>query len=85
VLNERLEGYGHCRSCHFGGPIRRLEEPELDGRNWSRFIPLVCTAAVASGCVRAAERIIEDAAAEYNLTDLTEVPATGRGTAKQKQ
>lgn len=67
VLNERLRGYGHCESCHFAGPIRRLVEPESDGRNWSRYIALVCTTSVASGCVRVAERIIGDAVGEYNL------------------
>jgi hypothetical protein len=67
LLNQRLEGYGHCRSCHFAGPIRPLEEPEMDGRNWSRYIALVCTSAVAGGCVRAAERIIDDATKEFNL------------------
>jgi hypothetical protein len=69
VLNERLDGYGHCGSCQFAGPIRRLPEPEEDGRNWSRFIALVCTAAVGSGCTRVAERIIDDAAQEYNLSE----------------
>lgn len=67
LLNQRLEGYGHCFSCHFVGPIRRLDEPEEDGRNWSRFIPLVCSNGVAGGCARLAERIIEDATHEYNL------------------
>lgn len=69
VLNQRLEGYGHCHSCHFAGPIRRLPDPEPDGRNWSRYIALVCTTGVAPGCARAAERIIDDAAKEYNLRD----------------
>ncbi|CAN5803022.1 hypothetical protein BH23GEM6_BH23GEM6_15850 [soil metagenome] len=69
VLNERLDGYGHCGSCHFAGPIRRLPDPEEDGRNWSRFIALVCTSAVGSGCTRVAERIIQDAAQEYNLLE----------------
>ncbi len=67
ILNKRLEGYGHCGSCEFAGPIRRLTELEPDGRNWSRYIALVCTTAVGSGCRRIAERIIEDAAKEYNL------------------
>jgi len=67
ILNKRLEGYGHCGSCEFAGPIRRLPELEADGRNWSCFIALVCTTAVGAGCRRIAERIIEDAASEYNL------------------
>jgi hypothetical protein len=67
LLNQRLEGYGHCHSCQFVGPIRRLDEPDEDGRNWSRFIALVCTNGVAGGCSRLAERIIEDATHEYNL------------------
>lgn len=67
LLNQRLEGYGHCHSCHFVGPIVRLEEPEDDGRNWSRFIALVCANGIASGCARLAERIIEDATQDYNL------------------
>jgi hypothetical protein len=69
ILNDRLDGYGHCRKCQFAGPIRPLPEPEPDGRNWSRYIPLVCTSAVGSGCVRVAERIIEDAASEYSVMD----------------
>lgn len=69
LLNQRLEGYGNCHNCHFVGPIRRLEEPEEDGRNWSRFIALVCTSGVAGGCARLAERIIDDAAREYNLRE----------------
>jgi hypothetical protein len=69
LLNKRLEAYGHCHSCHFRGPIRPLREPEDDGRNWSRFVPLVCSTGVGSGCARAAERILDDAAREYNLHD----------------
>jgi hypothetical protein len=69
LLNQRLEAYGHCHTCHFAGPIRRLTEPEDDGRNWSRYIPLVCSTAVKPGCSRAAERIIADASLEYNLWD----------------
>jgi hypothetical protein len=67
LLNQRLEGYGHCHACKFVGPIRRLEEPTEDGRNWSHFIPLVCSDDVASGCKRIADRILDDAASEYNL------------------
>lgn len=69
LLNNRLEAYGHCRSCRFAGPIRRLAEPADDGRNWSRYVALVCESGVASGCARAAERILSDAASEYNLSD----------------
>jgi len=67
LLNQRLEGYGHCHTCRFAGPIRLLEEPTDDGRNWSHFVPLVCTDGVASGCKRIAERILDDAALEFNL------------------
>lgn len=67
LLNLRLEGYGNCHGCSLVGPIRRLEEPTDDGRNWSRFIPLVCGSASAGGCIRLAERIIDDATREYNL------------------
>jgi hypothetical protein len=70
LLNQRLEGYGNCHSCHFVGPIRRLEELEEDGRNWSRFIALVCANGVGSGCARLAERIIDDATREYNLREV---------------
>lgn len=69
LLNQRMEGYGHCHGCSLVGPIRRLNEPEEDGRNWSRFIPLVCGSASAGGCIRLAERIIDDATREYNLWD----------------
>lgn len=69
LLNQRLEAYGHCHSCRFAGPIRPLAEPEDDGRNWSRFIPLVCSTSVKPGCARVAERIIADASLEYNLLD----------------
>lgn len=69
VLNERLETYGHCHSCRLAGPIRPLREPEEDGRNWSRYIALVCLNGVSAGCARLAERIIADAAQEYNLED----------------
>jgi hypothetical protein len=69
LLNQRLESYGHCHSCHFVGPIRRLEEPADDGRNWSRFVALVCSSSLTGGCSRIAERIIEDATHEYNLRD----------------
>lgn len=67
LLNQRLEGYGHCHSCRFAGPIRCLEEPTDDGRNWSHFVPLVCSDGIGSGCTRIAERILGDAALEYNL------------------
>lgn len=69
VLNQRLDAYGHCHSCRFAGPVRRLAEPEEDGRNWSRYIPLVCSTSVQPGCARAAERIIADASLEYNLSE----------------
>lgn len=67
LLNERLEGYGHCHACRFVGPIHPLEEPTDDGRNWNFFIPLVCSDEIGSGCRRIAERILDDAAAEYNV------------------
>ena len=69
-LNERLESYGHCHSCRFVGPIRPLQDPEDDGRNWSRFVALVCSSAVGSGCARIAERILDDASAEFNLNEI---------------
>jgi hypothetical protein len=69
LLNQRLEGYGHCHNCSLAGPIKRLMEPADDGRNWSRYIPLVCANASAGGCIRMAERIIDDASREYNLWD----------------
>jgi hypothetical protein len=69
LLNQRLASYGHCHACHFAGPIRRLEEPEDDGRNWSRFVALVCESETAAGCARLAERILDDAVADYNLSD----------------
>jgi hypothetical protein len=67
LLNQRMEHYGHCHNCRFVGPIRKLREPTEDGRNWSRFIALVCANGVAGGCARIAERILEDATVEYNL------------------
>lgn len=67
LLNKRLESYGHCHSCSFVGPIRILDEPAEDGRNWSHFVPFVCSDGVGSGCRRIAERILDDAAIEYNL------------------
>jgi hypothetical protein len=67
LLNQRLEAYGHCHACRFAGPIRPLPEAAEDGRNWSRFVALVCSDGVASGCKRIAERILDDAALEYNL------------------
>lgn len=67
LLNQRLEAYGHCHNCSLAGPIKRLDEPADDGRNWSRYIPLVCANAAAGGCIRMAERIIDDASREYNL------------------
>ena len=69
LLNQRLEGYGHCHGCELVGPIRRLQQEAEDGRNWSRYIPLVCGSASGSGCIRLAERIIDDATREYNLWD----------------
>ncbi len=69
LLNERLESYGHCHSCRFAGPIRRLDVPADDGRNWSRYVALVCSNGVAGGCARLAERIIEETTREYNLWD----------------
>lgn len=68
LLNQRLEAYGHCHNCRFVGPINPLREPEDDGRNWSRYVALVCRSGVGSGCARLAERIIADAASEYNLS-----------------
>lgn len=67
LLNQRMEAYGHCHNCHFAGPIRRLADSAEDGRNWSRYIALVCANGVAGGCSRIAERIIDDATREYNL------------------
>jgi len=67
LLNQRLDGYGHCLSCKFVGPIRPLDEITDDGRNWSHYVPLVCSDGLGSGCKRIAERILDDAAAEYNL------------------
>ena len=67
LLNQRLENYGHCHSCHFVGPVRLLEEVADDGRNWSHSVPFVCSEGVGSGCKRIAQRILQDAAAEYNL------------------
>ncbi|MEX2570828.1 MAG: hypothetical protein WD737_05945 [Gemmatimonadota bacterium] len=67
LLNQRLEGYGHCHACRFVGPIRGLSEVAEDGRNWSRYVALVCSDGVGSGCKRIAERILDDAALEYNL------------------
>ncbi len=67
LLNHRLEGYGHCGHCTIAGPVRYLDEVAVDGRNWSTYLPLVCSEDVGSGCRRIAERIIDDAAAEYNL------------------
>jgi hypothetical protein len=67
LLNQRLEGYGHCHACRFAGPIRALDEVTEDGRNWSHFVPLLCSDEIASGCRRIAERILEDAALEYNI------------------
>lgn len=70
LLNQRLHAYGHCHSCQLAGPVRPLPEPDQDGRNWSRYIPLVCsTGSAPPGCARTAERIINDAAREYNLED----------------
>lgn len=69
LMNQRLETYGQCHSCRFAGPIRRLRDPEEDGRNWSRYIALVCRSGISGGCARLAERIIGDAAREYNLLD----------------
>lgn len=69
LLNQRMEAYGNCQNCSFVGPIRRLEDPADDGRNWSRYIALVCANGVRAGCSRIAERIIEDATQEYNLWD----------------
>lgn len=69
LLNERLSAYGHCHSCRFMGPIRPLRDPADDGRNWSRYVPLVCSSGIGPGCARLAERILEDAAREYNLEE----------------
>jgi hypothetical protein len=70
LLNRRLDSYGHCHNCRLSGPVRRLKDPEDDGRNWSRYIALVCTDGVSPGCSRLAERIISDAGREYNLREI---------------
>lgn len=70
LLNQRLESYGHCHTCSFVGPIRGLDVEADDGRNWSRSVPLVCSEGVGSGCRRIAQRILEDASTEYNLSTL---------------
>jgi hypothetical protein len=70
LLNQRLESYGHCHTCRFVGPIKVLDELADDGRNWSHFVPFVCSDGVGSGCRRIAERILDDAAAEYNLVKI---------------
>ena len=67
LLNQRLESYGHCHTCRFVGPIRSLEEEAEDGRNWSRSVAFVCSEGMGSGCKRIGQRILDDAAAEYNL------------------
>ena len=67
LLNQRLENYGHCHTCRFVGPIRVLEDEAEDGRNWSRSVAFVCSDGMGSGCKRIAQRILDDAAAEYNL------------------
>lgn len=67
LLNQRLESYGHCHTCRFVGPIRSLEDLADDGRNWSRSVAFVCSDGMGSGCKRIAQRILDDAAAEYNL------------------
>lgn len=67
LLNRRLEDYGHCHSCRFVGPLRTLGEPAEDGRNWSYSVPFVCSDGVGSGCKRIGQRILDDAAVEYNL------------------
>ena len=84
LLNQRLEGYGHCHGCSLAGPIKRLSEPAEDGRNWSRFIPLVCGNASAGGCIRLAERIIDDATREYNLWEVEGNARGSRGPAPLK-
>jgi hypothetical protein len=67
LLNKRLDSYGHCHQCRFVGPIRHLDEVAEDGRNWNVYVPFVCSESVGSGCKRIAERILDDAALEYNL------------------
>lgn len=67
LLNQRLENYGHCHTCRFVGPIRALADEAEDGRNWSRSVAFVCSDGIGSGCKRIAQRILDDAAAEYNL------------------
>lgn len=67
LLNQRLENYGHCHTCHFVGPIRALASEADDGRNWNRSVAFVCSEGMGSGCKRIAQRILDDAAAEYNL------------------
>lgn len=67
LLNQRLESYGHCHACRFVGPIRALDDVADDGRNWSRSVAFVCSEGMASGCKRIAQRILDDASAEYNL------------------
>ena len=65
LLNQRLDNYGHCHSCHFVGPLRLLDEEADDGRNWSHSVPLVCSDGVGSGCKRIAQRILDDALTGY--------------------
>lgn len=67
LLNQRLENYGHCHTCRFVGPIRTLADTTEDGRNWNNSVAFVCSEGMASGCKRIAQRILDDAAAEYNL------------------
>lgn len=67
LLNQRLENYGHCHTCRFVGPVRGLQDEADDGRNWSRSVAFVCSDGMGSGCKRIAQRILDDAAAEYNL------------------
>lgn len=67
LLNQRLAGYGHCPDCRLTGPIRPLGQPDDDGRNWSRYIALVCANQAGPGCARLADRIIDDATKEFNV------------------
>jgi hypothetical protein len=71
LLNQRLENYGHCHACRFVGPIRALDDETEDGRNWSQSVAFVCSQGMGSGCKRIAQRILDDAAAEYNLRPTT--------------
>lgn len=69
LLNAQLAEYSGCEDCQFDGPIFRLQEPDVDGANWSDVITLRCSGRAAGPCLDHAPYAIAIVRRSYNLVE----------------